>query len=136
MRREVGLGKLEVKGGKDGDDVTVRADARVGGKLIITTGKKNDAIAITNASVGGGLRIGSGGGSDTITGFDADVTGGQDQLDISALGITAGNFAASVTITDLGADTQVAIGTDSILLVGVNGTAPNIITVDDFLLSA
>ena len=60
-------GKLEVKGGKDGDDVTVRGDARVGGKLVITTGKKNDTITVNNASVGGGLRISSGAGNDSIT---------------------------------------------------------------------
>jgi Ca2+-binding RTX toxin-like protein len=97
-------------------------------------GAGNDAM---NGGTGNDVFVfGAGFGQDTITGFDADAAGGQDQLDISALGITASNFAASVTITDLGADTQVTIGTDSILLLGVNGTAPNIITVQDFLLAA
>jgi len=59
-------GKAEVKGGKDGDELTVRGNARIGGKLILTTGKKNDTITVNNTSVGGGLKIGSGGGSDTI----------------------------------------------------------------------
>jgi len=78
-------------------------------------------------------------GSDTVQGFDANLANGQDLLDISALGIT--NFDASVTIIDQGANTLVNINYDgvagvdgSIQLVGVNGTAPNIITQADFLL--
>ena len=73
-------------------------------------------------------------GNDVITGFDANAIGGQDLLDISALGITAATFAASVTIADLGNDTLVTIGGDSILLIGVTGTPPNSITQDDFSL--
>jgi hypothetical protein len=53
-------------------------------------------------------------------------------LDISGLGITAANFATSVVITDLGADTLVAIGADTILLQGVNGVGANVITQQDF----
>jgi hypothetical protein len=61
----------------------------------------------------------------------------QDRLDISARGITAATFAGSVHITDLGANTLVSFtdSTDTILLVGVNGTAPNIITQQDFILA-
>jgi hypothetical protein len=55
-------------------------------------------------------------------------------LDISAYGFTAGTFAANVTITDLGNDTQVAIGADTITFVGVNGVGTNAITQADFLL--
>ena len=75
-------------------------------------------------------------GNDVITGFDANAIGGQDLLDLSALGITAANFAASVTIADLGNDTLVTINgtTDSITLLGVTGTPPNSIAQDDFLL--
>jgi Ca2+-binding RTX toxin-like protein len=81
-------------------------------------------------------------GSDTITGvaaadrFDADVTGGQDLLNIAGLGINAGTFAGSVTITDLGNDTQVSIGADSIVIVGVNGVGANVIDINDFILAA
>ncbi|MNY74318.1 hypothetical protein D3C86_2133190 [compost metagenome] len=38
---------------------------------------------------------------------------------VTGLGITAANFAANVVITDIGADTQVTIGANSITLVGV-----------------
>ena len=55
-------------------------------------------------------------GADVINGFDANPTGGQDLLDISILGITSGNFAASVTIVDLGSDMQVTIGGNTITL--------------------
>jgi Ca2+-binding RTX toxin-like protein len=84
--------------------------------------------------------LNGGAGNDTINGFDADPAPGvldQDRLDISARGITAATFAGSVTITDLGADTRVSFtgSTDTILLVGVNGNAPNIITVQDFILA-
>jgi Ca2+-binding RTX toxin-like protein len=73
-------------------------------------------------------------GNDVITGFDANPTGGQDLLDIGALGITAASFATDVIIADLGNDTLVTIGTDSILLLGVNGVGANAITQLDFIL--
>ena len=71
-------------------------------------------------------------GNDVINGFDANPAGGQDLLDISALGIT--NFAASVSIVDLGNDTQVTIAGQHITLLGVNGNGTNVITIDDFRL--
>jgi Ca2+-binding RTX toxin-like protein len=74
-------------------------------------------------------------GDDRITGFDANAAGGQDRLDISGLGITAATFAGAVTITDLGNDTSIDIGTESILLVGVNGVGANAITVADFIMA-
>ena len=82
-------------------------------------------------------------GSDVIGGFDANPAGGQDRLDLSALGITAANFADSVVITDLGANTLVEIDVDglgtvtgSILLQGVNGAGANTITQQqDFILA-
>jgi autotransporter-associated beta strand protein len=77
----------------------------------------------------------SGFGNDSIQHFDANPAGGQDLLDISRIGITAATFANDVIITDLGNDTQVQIGTDSILLVGVNGIGANTITQQDFLLA-
>ena len=74
-------------------------------------------------------------GSDTITGFDANSTGGQDLLNLSVLGINAGNFTARVSIVDLGADTLVTIdGTDTITLLGINGVGANVITQDDFII--
>jgi Ca2+-binding RTX toxin-like protein len=73
-------------------------------------------------------------GADTINGFDAAPGGGQDLLNVFGLGITAANFNAHVTITDLGANTLVTIDSvNSILLNGVDGTGQNAITVQDFL---
>ena len=79
-------------------------------------------------------------GNDTINAFDANPGPNppalnQDLLDISAMGITAATFATSVTIAVLGTDTQVTIGGDTILLVGVSGVGANAITVQDFVLS-
>jgi Ca2+-binding RTX toxin-like protein len=75
-------------------------------------------------------------GADTIQNFDADVgNGGQDLLDLTALGITATTFAANVTIADLGGDTRVTIGANTILLLGVNGDGANSIQQADFLLA-
>lgn len=73
-------------------------------------------------------------GDDKIRDFDANPNGGQDLLDISDLGITSANFATSVQIKDLGRDTLVIIGTESILLEDVNGSGSNTITQSDFLL--
>jgi RTX calcium-binding nonapeptide repeat (4 copies) len=71
-------------------------------------------------------------GNDTIEGFDADAAGGHDLLVLVGLGIDADTFAAAVVITDLGADTQVSIGANTITLRGVDGTDANAITADDF----
>ena len=72
-------------------------------------------------------------GADTIIGFDAGPIGGQDLMNLFALGINAGNFAARVGIVDLGANTQVTIdGVDTITLLGVNGVGANTITIADF----
>ncbi|RJG09214.1 heme peroxidase [Pseudomonas cavernicola] len=58
-------------------------------------------------------------GNDAIQGFDANPVGGQDLLNIAALGVTAANFAANVTIADVGVDTLVTVGASSIVLVGI-----------------
>ena len=78
-------------------------------------------------------------GNDTISGFDANATGGQDLLDLTGFGITnaAADFAARVSIVDLGANTLVTIDGDpalTILLNGVNGVGANAIAIDDFRL--
>ena len=51
---------------------------------------------------------------------------------IAGLGIDADNFAAAVVITDLGADTLVSVGANTITLLGVDGADANGITADDF----
>ena len=56
-------------------------------------------------------------------------------LDLTAFGITAANFAASVTIADLGADMQITVaGGGVITLTGVTGTGVNTVTQQDFIL--
>lgn len=65
-------------------------------------------------------------GQDRITGFDSNPNGGQDFLDLVLLGINAGNFASSVSITGNNGNTIVTIGTDTITLVGVNSNTVNI----------
>ena len=72
-------------------------------------------------------------GQDSIIGFDADPTGGQDLLDISALGINAGNFGGSVSFSEVGGNTLISIGSDSITLVGVIGLGT--VSQQDFILA-
>ncbi len=74
-------------------------------------------------------------GNDRIDDFDANPAGGQDYLDISAFGIASADFAASVKIIDIGADTLVVIDGNfdqTIRLVGVGNAAT--VTQADFLL--
>ncbi|MDA8486155.1 calcium-binding protein, partial [Pseudomonas resinovorans] len=72
-------------------------------------------------------------GNDSILDFDANPAGGQDLIRLTVPGITAANFAASVAITDVGADTRVTIGANSITLVGVADATT--ITQADFIVS-
>src|SRR6185369_8212883 len=103
-----------------------------GGADTLAGGLGND---ILNGGAGNDLFVfaGSGFGNDTIQDFEANPVGGQDLLDISQMGITAATFGAAVTITDLGADTLVSIGGDSILLLGIANA--NTITQTDFVLA-
>ena len=119
----IGNGGVDSLNGGAGDDTLIGG----AGNDVMNGGTGNDTFVFA-----------AGFGNDIITGFDANPTGGQDLLDISALGITAANFAASVTIADLGADTLVTIDgtTNSITLLGVNGVGANSITQDDFMLLA
>ncbi|BAN49789.1 peroxidase family protein [Metapseudomonas resinovorans] len=93
---------------------------------------------VGNDSLTGGLgndvfRFAAGFGQDRILDFDANPAGGQDRMDIASLGITAANFATNVVITDVGADTRVAIGANSITLVGV--TDATTVNQADFVLA-
>ncbi|MEQ1693689.1 MAG: calcium-binding protein, partial [Gemmatimonas sp.] len=139
-------------GGGGNDTITSN-----GGVNRLSGGSGNDLLSSgggADSLVGGGgddTMIGGAGddffvftdnfGSDTINDFDANPAGGQDRLDVreysdAVLGtLTAGNFAARVVISDLGNDTRVTIdGTDTLLLVGVNGVGTNTITIQDFIL--
>jgi Ca2+-binding RTX toxin-like protein len=111
-----------------------------GGSDILIGGAGNDAM---NGGTGADTFVFAPGfGNDVVSGFDANPGGGQDRLDLSALGITAANFAASVLVADLGANTLVEIDVDglgtvtgSIMLQGVNGVGANVITQQDFILA-
>ncbi|MHC5347851.1 peroxidase family protein [Metapseudomonas furukawaii] len=107
------------------------------------TGTGNALDNVIMGSVGndtftGGLgndtfMFGVGFGNDRVMDFDANPAGGQDLMNITALGITAANFAVNVSITDVGADTRVAIGANSITLVGVADATT--VTQADFVLA-
>jgi Ca2+-binding RTX toxin-like protein len=78
--------------------------------------------------------FGAGFGSDRIVFFDGSPNNGQDQLDLSALGITAATFGASVSVAQVGADTLVTVaGGGTITLEGV---ASATVTQSDFILAA
>ena len=124
-----GNGLANIITGGSGND-TINAG---GGNDIIIAGAGND---ILNGGAGNDIFVFNPGfGHDTINGFDANPANGQDLLDISGLGITAATFASEMAITDLGSDTLVQIGDDSILLIGVTGTGPNTIGYHDFFLA-
>ena len=114
-----------------------------GGANVLTGGTGADTITggaghdLSNGGLGNDVFVfGPGSGNDTIAGFDANLATGQDLLDISAFGITAANFGARVSVTDLGADTRVTIdGSDTIALLGVDGNGQNVITQGDFILA-
>ena len=76
--------------------------------------------------------FGVGFGNDTITGFDENPAGGQDLLDISALGVTAGDFASRVNIAQIGATVLISVDGQTITLIGENAANYNSA---DFLLA-
>ncbi|NNU43269.1 M10 family metallopeptidase C-terminal domain-containing protein [Ramlibacter montanisoli] len=107
---------------------------------VINGGSNNDML--TGGLANDTFVFQAGFGIDRIIDFDANVAaGGQDLMDISALGITAANFAASVAIAVVNIDgvgpldTLVTIGTNSIGVLGVNGAGANAIGQSDFILS-
>jgi Ca2+-binding RTX toxin-like protein len=75
-------------------------------------------------------------GADSIAGFNAGNASGQDLIDVRALGITAANFATTVTIVNGGGGstliTITGTGTGSIRLLGV-GVAN--VTIADFMVA-
>jgi Ca2+-binding RTX toxin-like protein len=124
----IGNGGVDSLDGGAGDDLLIGG----AGNDVMNGGTGNDSFAFA-----------PGFGNDVISGFDANPVGGQDLLDLSGLGITAANFAASVAITDLGANMLVAIDVDGLgavmgtmTLIGVNGVGANTVTIDDFRLAS
>jgi Ca2+-binding RTX toxin-like protein len=122
-----GNGGNDVLDGGDGDDFL---DGSAGNDTLIG-GLGNDTM---NGGTGQNVfKFAAGFGNDTINTFDANPVGGQDKLDVTALGITAANFAANVTIASDGAGgTLVTIGGNTIQLVSV---APADVTTADFILA-
>jgi Ca2+-binding RTX toxin-like protein len=121
------------------------ADSLVGSQAAddLRGGAGNDTLVggAGNDAMNGGLDndtfvFASGFGDDSIQGFDANPAGGQDLLDVSAFGITTGDFTARVDIADAGADTLVTLldSGDTIRLVGIGNAAT--VTIDDFSLMA
>jgi Ca2+-binding RTX toxin-like protein len=124
--------------GAGGNDTLIGgggSDSLVGGAGddILVGGAGNDTM---NGGTGNDSFVFAAGfGNDTINQFDANPAGGQDHIDLTAFGITAANFAASVTIADLGADMQITVaGGGVITLTGVTGTGVNTLTQQDFIL--
>jgi Ca2+-binding RTX toxin-like protein len=113
-----------------------------GGANVLTGGGGNDLLrgkdgADTLIGGGGDDNMNGGAGRDTFVfghdfGNDTIVRfEGKDHLDISQLGITAADFASNVTIADLGNDTRVSIGEDSILLQGATVTQAHFLLAED-----
>ena len=144
----------EITGGSGADDIVGGAgdDTLLGGAGSdeLSGGLGNDRLdgGTGNDSLNGGAGndifvFGNNFGSDFVQGFDANPTGGQDQIDLSAFGIGADQFAGRVTIQGIGTTiTQVTVsdGVDAngnamvggqITLVGVRSTT---VTAEDFLL--
>jgi Ca2+-binding RTX toxin-like protein len=133
----LGTGANTVNGGGGADTINTGAGADT-----IFGGAGNDTI---NGGTGNDTMDGGAGtdvflfttnfGNDTIAGFDFNPGGGgggpgQDFLRLNpALGITAANFAANVSIVQSGADTLITIGGNTITLLGV---AANQVNVTDF----
>ncbi|HLF95631.1 MAG TPA: tandem-95 repeat protein [Methylococcaceae bacterium] len=140
-----GLGNDVLRGGDGGGGDTLDGgdgnDSLFGdrGDDVLTGGAGDD---ILNGGLGNDVFVfGAGFGHDRINGFDANATGGQDLLDISALGVTAASFGTDVSIAvgqfiaGGALDTQVTIGTDTIVINGVNGVGANAISQADFMLA-
>jgi hypothetical protein len=104
-----------------------------GGNDTINAGNGNDTVigGAGNDSMNGGPGSDTfvflpGFGNDRIQGFDANPAGGQDFLQFGG-GITLGQ----IVVTDVGADTLVTAGGDTIRLVGIGNAAT--VTSADFL---
>ncbi|WP_051960519.1 peroxidase family protein [Devosia riboflavina] len=89
-------------GGEGNDTIYLNTNSGI-------TNDGNDIIRYTAANFG----------DDTIHGFDANANGGQDQIDLSALGVTAANFNSRVF--------ESASGADTILTIRENGPASTIL---------
>jgi Ca2+-binding RTX toxin-like protein len=118
-----GLGTDTLNGGA-GDD-TLNGGAGTSND-VLSGGTGND-VFVVDAS----LAL----GDDTITDFDANPAGGQDLLDVSARGITAGTFSAAVLITAEAGGTRIDFSGDSLTHFHLSGVNVATITAADFRLA-
>ena len=95
---------------------------------VIRGGAGNDTLAGGNGDDVFAYIPGS--GSDVINNFDAVATGGQDQIDLTGLGVTAASFASQVKISRAGTNVRIIVGGIRITL--SRQTLANI-TIDDFI---
>ena len=95
---------------------------------IIRGGAGNDTLAGGNGDDVFAYIPGS--GSDAINNFDAVATGGQDQIDLTGLGVTAASFASQVKISRAGSNVRIIVGNVRITLSRQNLAN---ITIDDFI---
>ncbi len=130
-----GSGSNTLNGGDGADRLLGGAAADIlnggAGEDLLVGGNGNDTL--TGGAGNDAFQFAAGFGQDRILDFDANPVGGQDRMDVTPLGITAANFAANVVIADVGADTQVTIGANSITLVGVADATT--VTQADFIVS-
>ena len=132
-----GVNVIDGQGGNDVINAGSGNDIVLGGagNDTIIAGSGNDTITggLNNDIMTGGSGIdtfifGANFGLDRITDFNSAAGGDRLNLD-SSLGINAGNFATSVTISATVGGTLVTIGANTITLLGV---APATVTIDDF----
>ncbi len=118
-----GNSAINILSGFDGDDLL----QGFGGNDQLLGGAGNDRLigGTGNDRLTGGAGTDAfvfvtGQGNDVVVDFDFDAAGGQDLLDISGFGVNAGNFGAQVLVSQVGANTVIAIGTQTITLAGVS----------------
>ena len=127
----------DLRGGAANDNI-----AGHGGNDVITGGAGNDTMQGGTPGVVLGnttdrfVFAGANFGTDTINAFDSNPADGQDALDISSYGITAGTFATQVAISGTNTLTTVIItGGGTSRTIRLPGTARNTVSVDDFTLA-
>lgn len=89
---------------------------------ILAGGTGNDQIDL-RAGGHDTVRYPAGGfGRDTILGFDPSAANGRDYIDLTGRGYTAASLGKTIQILSSGGDTYIAIGNDSLRLVGVTAS--------------
>lgn len=126
-----GTGNDTLDGGTD-DDTLIGG---TGNDTFNLAAGGNDILVYsgTGQTTGAGLEI--------INNFDADAAGGQDRIDLSALGITAANFAARVTESTIGGAantllTVTDVNNQAVASIRLNNVTNAQIDASDFILAA